>query len=183
MNTQYYDILSGLGSSSSRSGGSNVTSTIVDNVTQASHQSGSYSSDGTKTYSNSAGESYVIDSNGNVTYSIDTPGGRKTNLTKAQFDAYKTAVQQYNTAYQLSYSNNLTAPSWSDFERGNGAIIISNLKSQINDKAVSTNSVQSATNSGFDSDMIWWLLPLGILGVGLVVKAMKKNNGKTKRKR
>lgn len=176
------NILSGLGRAT---GGSRASSTTepyigVNNVnTNAAHQSGSYSSSGTKTYSNSDGESYTIDKSGNVTYSIDTPGGKKTNLTAAQYDAYRAAVQQYNAAYQLAYANNLDAPSWNEFERGNGANVISRLHNEISAKenAVSVSASES-NNSDNENIWLWLLLPFGIMLVGSV---FKKKNKKKKR--
>lgn len=81
------NILSGLGSSRSGSGSTHrgdlsptvkeLPSVIVNS--NARHQTGSYGSDGTKTYSNSDGENYFIDAEGNVTAwttpTSDTPAG------------------------------------------------------------------------------------------------------------
>ena len=92
------NILSGLGSSRSGSGSTHrgglsptvkeLPSVFVNS--NARHQTGSYGSDGTKTYSNSDGENYSIDAEGNVTKwttpTSDTPAGDGAPTTTAEDD-------------------------------------------------------------------------------------------------
>ena len=81
------NILSGLGTTSSRSGsgsanrGGTTTTTTTTELpsSTATHKTGSYSSDGSVEYHDSAGVNYTIDANGNLktwaTTPTDTYGG------------------------------------------------------------------------------------------------------------
>lgn len=58
------------------------------------------------------------------TYTIATPNGVASNLTLEQYNKVKQALADYNTAYGIAYSYNVSAPSWSDFHGDNGKELI-----------------------------------------------------------
>ena len=58
------------------------------------------------------------------TYTIATPNGVASNLTLEQYNNVKQALADYNTAYGIAYSYNVSAPSWSDFNGNNGKELI-----------------------------------------------------------
>lgn len=57
-------------------------------------------------------------------FTISTPGGKKTFTDEADYNRFKQYVNQYDTAYGIAYSYNLTQPNWADFEAGNGEAVI-----------------------------------------------------------
>lgn len=58
------------------------------------------------------------------TYTIATPNGVASNLTLEQYNKVKQALADYNTAYGIAYSYNVSAPSWSAFNGDNGKELI-----------------------------------------------------------
>lgn len=92
---------------------------------------------------NGLGDSSSSRSGAENTYSISTPSGTYTGLTKEQYDAWKAAVSHYNNAYGIAYSYDLTAPNWSEFTMTNGQAIVDSY-------------VQKAINSGKKSKAESW---------------------------
>lgn len=92
---------------------------------------------------NGLGDSSSSRSGAATTYSISTPSGTYTGLTKEQYDAWKAAVDHYTNAYGIAYSYDLTAPNWSDFTMTNGQSIVDSY-------------VQKALNSGKKSKSESW---------------------------
>ena len=58
------------------------------------------------------------------TYTVATPNGVASNLTLEQYNKVKQALADYNTAYGIAYSYNVSAPSWSAFNGDNGKELI-----------------------------------------------------------
>lgn len=58
------------------------------------------------------------------TYTVSTPSGVYSNLTLEQYNKVKQALADYNTAYGIAYSYNVSAPSWTDFNGDNGKELI-----------------------------------------------------------
>ena len=58
------------------------------------------------------------------TYTVATPNGVYSNLTLEQYNKVKQALADYNTAYGIAYSYNVSAPSWTDFNGDNGKELI-----------------------------------------------------------
>lgn len=58
------------------------------------------------------------------TYTVATPSGTATNLTKEQYDKVKQAIADYNTARNITSAYKLSEPSWSAFNGSNGQVII-----------------------------------------------------------
>lgn len=58
------------------------------------------------------------------TYTVETPSGVYSNLTLEQYNNVKQALADYNTAYGIAYSYNVSAPSWTDFNGDNGKELI-----------------------------------------------------------
>lgn len=58
------------------------------------------------------------------TYTVATPSGTATNLTKEQYDKVKQALADYNTARNITSAYKLSEPSWSAFNGSNGQVII-----------------------------------------------------------
>ena len=92
---------------------------------------------------NGLGDSSSSRSGAATTYSISTPSGTYTGLTKEQYDAWKAALDHYNNAYGIAYSYDLTAPNWSEFTMTNGQSIVDSY-------------VQKALNSGKKSKSESW---------------------------
>ena len=92
---------------------------------------------------NGLGDSSSSRSGAATTYSISTPSGTYTGLTKEQYDAWKAAVDHYTNAYGIAYSYDLTAPNWSEFTMTNGQSIVDSY-------------VQKALNSGKKSKSESW---------------------------
>ncbi|MBQ2096670.1 MAG: hypothetical protein II480_00725, partial [Bacteroidales bacterium] len=92
---------------------------------------------------NGLGDSSSSRSGAATTYSISTPSGTYTGLTKEQHDAWKAALDHYNNAYGIAYSYDLTAPNWSEFTMTNGQSIVDSY-------------VQKALNSGKKSKSESW---------------------------
>lgn len=92
---------------------------------------------------NGLGDSSSSRSGAATTYSISTPSGTYTGLTKEQYDAWKAALAHYNNAYGIAYSYDLTAPNWSEFTMTNGQSIVDSY-------------VQKALNSGKKSKSESW---------------------------
>lgn len=92
---------------------------------------------------NGLGDSSSSRSGAATTYSISTPSGTYTGLTKEQYDAWKAAVDHYTNAYGIAYSYDLTAPNWADFTMTNGQAIVDSY-------------VQKALNSGKKSKSESW---------------------------
>ena len=92
---------------------------------------------------NGLGDSSSSRSGAATTYSISTPSGTYTGLTKEQYDAWKAAVDHYTNAYGIAYSYDLTAPNWSEFTMTNGQTIVDSY-------------VQKALNSGKKSKSESW---------------------------
>ena len=84
---------------------------------------------------NGLGDSSSSRSGAATTYSISTPSGTYTGLTKEQYDAWKAALDHYTNAYGIAYSYDLPAPNWSEFTMTNGQSIVDSY-------------VQKALNSG-----------------------------------
>lgn len=92
---------------------------------------------------NGLGDSSSSRSGAATTYSISTPSGTYTGLTKEQYDAWKAALDHYTNAYGIAYSYDLTAPNWSEFTMTNGQSIVDSY-------------VQKALNSGKKSKSESW---------------------------
>ena len=92
---------------------------------------------------NGLGDSSSSRSGAATSYSISTPSGTYTGLTKEQYDAWKAAVDHYTNAYGIAYSYDLTAPNWSEFTMTNGQTIVDSY-------------VQKALNSGKKSKSESW---------------------------
>lgn len=92
---------------------------------------------------NGLGDSSSSRSGAATTYSISTPSGTYTGLTKEQHDAWKSALDHYTNAYGIAYSYDLTAPNWSEFTMTNGQSIVDSY-------------VQKALNSGKKSKSESW---------------------------
>lgn len=92
---------------------------------------------------NGLGDSSSSRSGAATTYSISTPSGTYTGLTKEQYDAWKAALDHYTNAYGIAYSYDLTAPNWSEFTMTNGQSIVDSY-------------VQKALNSGKKSKSQSW---------------------------
>ena len=92
---------------------------------------------------NGLGDSSSSRSVAATTYSISTPSGTYTGLTKEQHDAWKAALDHYTNAYGIAYSYDLTAPNWSEFTMTNGQSIVDSY-------------VQKALNSGKKSKSESW---------------------------
>lgn len=92
---------------------------------------------------NGLGDSSSSRSRAATTYSISTPSGTYTGLTKEQYDAWKAALDHYTNAYGIAYSYDLTAPNWSEFTMTNGQSIVDSY-------------VQKALNSGKKSKSESW---------------------------
>lgn len=58
------------------------------------------------------------------TYTVSTPSGVYSNLTLEQYNKVNQALADYNTAYGIAYSYNVSAPSWTDFNGDNGKELI-----------------------------------------------------------
>lgn len=58
------------------------------------------------------------------TYTVATPSGTATNLTKEQYDKVKQALADYNTCINIASAYKISAPSWSVFNGSNGPAII-----------------------------------------------------------
>lgn len=90
-------------------------------------------------------------------YTLNTPGGKKTFTDEAEYNKYKGYVQQYDTAYGLAYTYNVSPPNWADFEAGNGEAVIDSYRAKAAGKA-QVNTGTGVTANGATYSV---LLPTG----------------------
>lgn len=90
-------------------------------------------------------------------YTLNTPGGKKTFTDEAEYNKYKGYVQQYDTAYGLAYTYNVSPPNWADFEAGNGEAVIDSYRAKAAGKA-QVNTSTGVTANGANYSV---LLPTG----------------------
>ena len=90
---------------------------------------------------------YVLCGGLGEVYTLDTPGGKKTFTDEAEYNKYEGYIQQYNTAYRLAYTYNVSAPKWADFEAGNGEAVIDSYRAKAAGRA-QVNTGTSVTANG-----------------------------------
>lgn len=135
------------GSSSSGRSTTSTPTTTTTTTTTTSTPTTSTSSNSTSSSSGSSSSSSRGTST-TQTYSIQTPAGTKSGLTKAQYDDYSAKVSQYNEAMKLAMNNNLNQPKWTDFEAGSGQTVINDLQRQITAKQMTVpTETQSVTRT------------------------------------
>lgn len=135
------------GSSSSGRSTTSTPTTTTTTTTTTSTSSGSSSSSSGSSSSSSGSSSSSRGTTTTQTYSISTPNGTKSGLTKAQYDDYSAKVSQYNEAMKLAMNNNLNQPKWSDFEKGDGQTVINDLQRQITAKQMTVPTETQTTRN------------------------------------
>lgn len=86
-----------------------------------------------------------------VFYTLDTPGGTKTNLTRAEYEKYKELIVKYNQAYQLAYTYNLPQPIWAEFEKGLADLTIDMLQKLAEQKKNGSSTTSNNTSGSYSS--------------------------------